>query len=446
MKLLSKLTLYTTLSKTVIVLLFIWLLPFLSKDIASGYTNYYLAEQKKQVLDNIAKKGIDYYFEGDSSYGSYTMLKEEFISLETASQDYTADTIMTAQRIVEKDTLTYRLLDHVFEYKNKKYLLEIGKTQAAIDQYNHPLQRVALYALIGLIAVTLIFDLIFTRLLLRPLGLIISSKLHNRKFPFRENLVPIRTTTIDFKYLDSSLIELMQAIREAFEKEREFTSNASHELMTPITILQNKMENLLVDNELGEETQEKITGMMNTLNRLKKIVRSLLLISRIENDQFAKTDRLKPFGLIWDVVNELSDRIEGRRINVQVTMSENIVLNLVNHDLIFQLVYNLVNNAIRYNKEAGKIEISDRFDQDKSYVIRIRDTGVGIKEHDMETIFNRFKKAGRADGEGFGIGLSIVKSIALYHGIEIKLKSEYAKETIFSIHFPAGRAGFTNSP
>lgn len=108
MKLLSKLTLYITLSKLAIVLLFILLLPRLVNDVAFQYTNYTLQEQKKEVLYEINKNGIDYYFQGDSSYGSYTLLKEEYISLEPAGTSVTRDTIETSKRIVENDTLTYR--------------------------------------------------------------------------------------------------------------------------------------------------------------------------------------------------------------------------------------------------------------------------------------------------------------------------------------------------
>jgi len=434
-KLLSKLTLYTTLSKIAIVILFIWLLPRLVNDVASRYTNYYLKEQKKKVLDNIHKKGIDYYLGGDSSYGSYTMLKEEYISLEPSYTELPVDTIETSRRIVENDTLTYRLLNHVFEYGHKKYMLEIGKTVAAIDQYNGPLQRVALYVLIGLIAFTLIVDLIFTRLLLRPLGLIIRTKLVNRKFPFKEDLLPIKTSTTDFKYLDNSLIGLMNKIKEAFEKEREFTSNASHELMTPIGILQNKLENLMMDNEMSEESQEKIIGMMNTLNRLKKIVRSLLFISRIENDQFAKADHVKPRLLMEEVVKELEDRLEARGIDLRLKVSEDLTLYAINRDLIFQLIYNLVNNAIRYNKEGGKILISDQLIPGKSYTLLIEDTGTGIQENDLANIFDRFKKS-KIAGEGYGLGLSIVQTIAQYHGIDIDVRSIYGEGSVFSIIFP----------
>ncbi|HET7002049.1 MAG TPA: HAMP domain-containing sensor histidine kinase [Puia sp.] len=436
MKLLSKITLYTTLSKTVIVLLFILLLPGIVKDVTSQYTNYILKEQKKKVLDNIQKKGIDYYFEGDSSYGSYTLLKEEFIALETVRDHSPADSIFTDSRIVENDTLTYRLLDYTFEYKNKNYLLEIGKTVSAIDQYNRPLQKVALYTLAGLIFFTLILDLMFTRLLLRPLNLIITSKILNRKFPFKETILPVKTSTTDFKFLDQSLIDLASKIKETFEKEKEFTSNASHELMTPISILQNKMENVMMDQELTEMSREKVVGMLSILNRLKKIVRSLLLISRIENDQYVKTDEIKPYFLVEEVLNELKDRIELRKIRIVQSLSQYIVLTHLNRDLIFQLIYNLINNAIRYNHDEGEIEITDQIINNESYVIHIKDTGVGIRAHELETIFDRFKKAVNESGEGYGLGLSIVKSIAQYHDIRITVQSEYGKGSTFSIHFP----------
>lgn len=438
MKLIGKLTLYTTISKIAIVGLFILLLPRLVKEVVFQYTNNNLKQQKNKVLDNIQKKGLDYYFNGDSSYGSYTMLKEEFISLEPASGDFQKDTLFTARRIVEKDTLTYRLLNYVFEYGHKKYLLEIGKTIDAINQYNNPLQKVALYALIGLVAFTLIFDLIYMRLVLRPLKLIIRTKLVNRKFPFKENLSPVKTSTTDFRWLDQSLIDLMNAVKEAFEKEREFTSNASHELMTPISILQNKIENLMVEGDLSEPAQEKIAEMMYTLNRLKRIVRSLLLISRIENDQFAKTDQAKVLNLLHEVTTELADRLEARKIRVSYSVSQGLTLTGINRDLIFQLIYNLVNNAIRYNQEGGEIEISDQYSKGKPYVLLIKDTGIGIDKNELETIFDRFKKTSKIEGEGYGLGLSIVKSIAQYHGIRIQVSSQPGKGSIFSMIFSSG--------
>lgn len=384
-------------------------------------------------MNNIRNNGIDYYLQGDSTYGSYTLLKEEYISLERARHIYTEDTIQTAQRIIEGDTVMYRILNQAFEYNNQLYELEIGRTIASISQYNSPLQKIALYVLGILIMITLLLELSFTRILLRPLQTIIRTKLINPVFPFKEPPPPVRTTTIDFQYLDTSLISLMTRIKEDFDREREFTSNASHELMTPIGILQTKMENLMLLNDLDEVALEKTMEMMKTLNRLKKIVHSLLLISRIENDQYARQESIQPQKMMHEIIEELSHRMEDRNIQISVSLQSSVTLHKLNHDLLFQLFYNLINNGIRYNKENGSIHISDSANP---YTIYIRDTGIGIDAADIETIFNRFRKKNAIEGEGYGLGLAIVKSIADYHGITLKVNSEPGIGTTVSVIFP----------
>ncbi|MEO6722649.1 MAG: HAMP domain-containing sensor histidine kinase [Ferruginibacter sp.] len=436
MKLLTKLTLFITLSKLLIVVLFVLLLPMLVSKVSFQYTNYYLGKQQEKVLATIKKNGADYYLQGDSAYGSYTMLKEEYISLVPAGNEVVKDTIETSQRIVEDDTLNYRVLTHALLNKGRRYQLEIGKTTATIGQYNSLLQRFTLYILIALIAISILVDLVYTNLLLRPLARIVRTKLVDRKFPFKESLTPVRTTTSDFKYLDSSLIHLMEKIHEAFDKEREFTSNASHELMTPISILQTNIENMMVDELIGEQQQERISAMMKTLNRLKKIVHSLLYISRIENDQFVKTDTVNLHKVVTEVMDELSHRLEINQLTFTNNVSKTANVKKVNHDLIFQLLYNLINNAIRYNKQNGSIDITGGYEAEGAYTLRVKDTGIGIKPEELATIFNRFKKSGNTTGEGYGLGLSIVKSIAQYHGFEIRVNAELGKGTVFSIIIP----------
>ncbi|WP_316814730.1 HAMP domain-containing sensor histidine kinase [Pedobacter nyackensis] len=437
MKLSSKLILFITGSKLAVVLLFIISLPFLIDSIVSEYTNYSLRRQQDKVINVVQKNGINHYLQGDDSYGSYTMLKEEYIALEPAAVGVPVDTIKTERRVVERDTLTYRILMHTFNFQQKPYLLEIGKTVSSINQYNRPLQRIALYVLMGLIALSLLFDLLFTRMLIRPLGKIIKSKLINKKFPFKDHTSPVLTTTYDFKYLDASLISLMDQINEAFEKEREFTANASHELMTPISILQNKMENLLGDEQLSDAVILRIVEMMKTLNRLKKISNSLLLISRIDNEQFVKSDTLKPSELINEVVEEITHRLEEKELSITLNLMSDLSLNHVNKDLLFQLFYNLINNAIKYNVTKGNITISDQLLNRSGYQITIADTGIGIAVDEQPFIFDRFRKTNLAENVGHGLGLSIVKSICLYHGIEIKVSSEVNKGSIFNLTFPS---------
>ena len=434
MKLSTKLVYLITGSKIAVVLLFIALMPFLVDGVASQYANYSLRDQQKRVLRNISKNGIQSYLQGDDNYASYTMLKEEYISLQLEKTPGDVDHIDTEQRIVEQDTLNYRVLSYTFRSDGQKYLLEIAKTTGSINQYNRPLQRIALYVLMGLIVLTIVADLIVTNVLISPLNKIIQSKLTNRKFPFKETALPVKTSTEDFKYLDQSLIALMEQINIDFEKEGEFTANASHELMTPISILQTKMENLLAVEDINEVTAMSIIGMMKTLDRLKKISSSLLLISRIENEQFSKNDELYPLKLMNDIQEEIGHRMEEKGLSLDINLSEKILLRHVNQDLIFQLFYNLINNAIKYNVPGGRIDITDHRDA-SGYEIKISDTGVGISEEELPFIFDRFRKTNLSENAGYGLGLSIVKSIAVYHGIDLNVGSKVGEETVFGIKF-----------
>lgn len=227
----------------------------------------------------------------------------------------------------------------------------------------------------------------------------------------------------------------MEKIHVAFEKEREFTSNASHELMTPISILQTKIENMMLDENTSDDQQDELSGLMKTVDRLKKIIHSLLYISRIENDQFAKSDTVSIFDLSAEVIEELSPRLESKSIRITNDISSTFKLKQVNKDLLFQLLYNLVNNAIRYNKENGAIHLSDQYSKG-TYTLIIHDTGIGIQQEEINHIFNRFKKSEYNREDGFGLGLAIVKSIVLFHGFDIQVSSDYGHGSVFSIIIP----------
>lgn len=435
LKLSTKLTLFVTLSKLAIALFFVLTLPFAVDYIASNYTDVVLNQQKAKVLEIVSREGIDSYLDGQESYGSYTLLRDEFIALVPVEDDFELDTIETARRVIEQDTISYRVLSHTFSANNSTYLLEVGRKTAIISQYNRPLQRFALVVLLSLIVVTLIIDLVFTHHLIKPLSAIIRSKLQNQRFPFAKNQEPVKTSTFDFKYLDNSLMLLMEQINEDFEKEREFTANASHELMTPISILQNKIENLMEHPEVSDLIQQRLSEMLRTLSRLKKIVNSLLLISRIENEQFSKSDHVRVKELLDEVIEEISHRMEEKEITLSMDLNPAVRIDKVNHDLLFQLFFNLITNAVKYNKANGTIRITDEY-TNGAYKVILEDTGIGIPEEELPFIFNRFKKANLAQSGGYGLGLSIVKSIATYHAIQIDVSSKADEGTRFTIIFP----------
>jgi signal transduction histidine kinase len=129
--------------------------------------------------------------------------------------------------------------------------------------------------------------------------------------------------------------------------------------------------------------------------------------------------------------------METKGISFTTTVSKKVIIKHANRDLLFQLFYNLINNATRYNKEQGSITLHDHYAEEGPYQISVKDSGIGIRKDELSIIFNRFKRSGQADGEGYGLGLSIVKSIVQYHDAEIEVKSELRKGTEFTVIFPA---------
>jgi two-component system sensor histidine kinase ArlS len=268
------------------------------------------------------------------------------------------------------------------------------------------------------------------------LGQIIKTKLIGHKFPNFGSYQEVKTSTSDFQYLDISIHKMIEAIEGAFQKEREFISNASHELMTPISILQSKIENMFDQEDIGDELKVRLLEMQKILNRLKSITKTLLLISQIENEQFLKEDTIPLNELLQEVYDEISIRLPDKNISCHITVPPDIVLVNVNKFLIFNLFFNLVNNAIKYNREGGEIEIT-ALNVNTGLIVSIKDTGIGISAEDMPYIFNRFKKLRQSlQQDSFGLGLPIVKSIAAFHGIEIKVESEKNVGSDFKLIFP----------
>lgn len=435
MKLYTKLTLFTAIATIAVLGLFVLFLPKIMESIAEQNTDKTLLQQRNKVLTAVKENGIGYYVQADSGYGSYSMLKDEYISLEQYSVGDELTKLQTAHRVVDNDTINYRILIDTFTAEKKIYLLEIGKKTASIHDDSIALQRATFKILIALALLIALIQLFYTRHILKPLNSIIQTRLIKRVFPFKEPSRPLKTNTYDFKYLDQSISDLTQQINAAFEKEKEFTSNASHELMTPISIMQSKLENMLMDPGLSDDALLRLEDTMRIMKRLKKIVNSLLLISRIENDQYDFTDHVQIKKMVREVLEELQHRADEKDLIINEGLSNTAVLNNVNKDLLFQLFYNLIHNAIKFSKNRGTITINDQLLED-AYCISITDTGVGMDAKQQEKVFHRFKK-GLYQKEGFGLGLSIVKSIADYLKIKIDVVSSTGKGTTFRLSFLA---------
>jgi two-component system sensor histidine kinase ArlS len=431
LKLKTKLTLFNTISKLVIVTLFVLLLPALIKNINQNFTDSKLQKQKKKVLKIIGSSGIKNYL-----YTAYSPLKEEFYSLDEDSLDEYLDTIKNEPRKIEGDTIEYRILSYNFIVDKKNYLLEIGKSVDTIGETTTPLQNIAFEVLVGMILLTILADQVYSNYVLRPLDLIIKTKLIAHKFPNFGSYHKVKTSTSDFEYLDISIHKMIETIESTFQKEREFISNASHELMTPISILQSKIENMFERDDIVDELKTRLLEMQKILNRLKSITKTLLLISQIENEQFLKEDKISLSALLGEVYEEISIRLQDKNITYHAHIPEEWLLVNVNKFLLFNLFFNLINNAIKYNHENGEIKVVATR-ENNVFIISVIDTGIGIGAAELPYIFNRFKKFRQSlQQDSFGLGLPIVKSIAAFHQITIEVISEKGKGSTFKLILP----------
>lgn len=431
----TKLSLFNFLSKLLFTALFILVMPYIIERINILQTDKELVKKREQVMELFSTIGIEPFITSDSSdaFGSYNILKDEFISLERMDLYEEWNFIEVSKRIIEDEIISYRVLNYSFKADDQSYLLEVGKSLSSIQDTRKNINKVIWIFLIFIILITLLSDLYYTHRLLHPLDLIVE-KLKGVSAPQYYNRTPVRTTTSDFYSLDQTINELMSRIDELFRKEKEITVNISHELMTPISVLRSKLENLLLQENIDVETSDKIEESLGTLHRLKTLVNSLLSIARIESQQYLKEDSFSINEVLIEVIKEISPVAEDSEITIKLLQTEDFILTNANKALIFSMFYNVVNNAVKNSASHEAVVVQSGFIK-KRFEVTITDTGAGMSEELQKNLFLRFKKKLPENEKGFGIGLAITKSIADFHNIEIKVSSAPGKGTTFSFLF-----------
>lgn len=435
MKLQTKLALFNLLSKLVFSALFIGFLPLIIERINTLQTDNELIKKREEVIDLISQVGIEPFISDDTEngFGSYNILKEEFISLERNDNAADWNFIEITPRLIDNETIDYRVLNYSLRINGETYLLEIGKSLASIRYTARSTKHIILVFLAIFILITLLTDLFYTSRLLRPLR-IITRRLEDTSSPSISGMPPVETTTYDFVRLDMTLREMMRKIEELFRKEKDITVNISHELMTPISVLRSKLENMLVQEGLSQETETGIEDSLRTLHRLKMLVNSLLMIARIESRQYLRNEEVSISELINEVSSELAPIAEDAGISLTSSCDPALVFRNGNRALLFSMIYNVVNNAIKNTPSGGNIEITGTV-TDKGGIISVSDTGRGMTDKQLEKLFSRFSTRLEPGGDNTGIGLAITKSIADFHGLEVKVDSEPGKGTRFFFIF-----------
>jgi signal transduction histidine kinase len=430
-----KLALFNLISKVAFTILFIMFMPWLIERINLIQVDQELIEKREKVITLISRIGIEPFMASDSGnvFGSYNILKEEFVSLERIDLNDNVNFIEVTPRIIEGEEIEYRVLNYSFLVDGKMYLLEVGKSLSNILHARRNIKTVMLVFLVSIILITFLTDLLYTRSLLKPLD-IITSKLKGISNPSTFDKTPVKTSTSDFNGLDSAIREMMTHIDDLFRKEKETTVNISHELLTPVSVLRSKLENILMQSDTDEELSSKIEESLKTLHRLQSLVNSLLMIARIESRQYLMEESFSISELLNEIICELDPIAEDAGIVLGQDLLKDFHLEKANRSLVFSMFYNVVNNAVKNTPRGGSVNIRS-MNVRNDFIVTISDTGKGMTSEQISTLFSRFRTRLDISSNNTGIGLAIAKSIADIHEIEINVNSEILKGSIFSFVF-----------
>lgn len=358
-----------------------------------------LDNQKGLILQ---KAAIDATILGKTDFeeGGYAITEVSAVS-GRRFRDVYMDTMMYMQN--EEDFEPVRLLRTVFRQNGNYYQLQVATSMVEEDDLRTALLHALLWLYVGLVATILIVNNFLLRRIWRPFYHLLAQV---GTFTLEKpSPVTVETTRIDeFKLLNETVQKLLQRNIEAYTIQKQFIENAAHELQTPLAISINKLEALAETPNLSEEQCKLLTATLDHLERLTRLNKSLLLLSRIENKQYAAEEEININELVTRIKDDFSDQLQYSKLTIHIE-EQGMTIIRMNRDLAVVLLTNLFKNAITYNHPDGFIHVHI-----KPTCIEIENTGRS-GALDTQKLFTRSYKE-QPSPTSTGLGLAIVKAIA----------------------------------
>ena len=302
---------------------------------------------------------------------------------------------------IEQELHPFRLLTSTLDIKGKPYLLTIRMSLVDNDELVMALGIVQA-VLIVLLAIGLLF---LNRSLSRKLWKPFYNTLNQLKayeLDKNESIKPEKTNIIEFDDLNKTVIHLTDRNRKIYRQQKEFIENASHELQTPLAIFQSKLDNLMQNPSLTESEASTILELEETAQRMVRLNKNLLLLSKIDNDQFTELQEIELSELASMLLSNVRPMADIEKISIQTALNPLMIKS--NHTLIEVLLTNLFHNAIRHTTFNGKVSV-----EIKERMLTVKNTGSPLIM-DADKMFERFSKEGKSENSS-GLGLAIVKKI-----------------------------------
>ena len=238
----------------------------------------------------------------------------------------------------------------------------------------------------------------------------------------------------EFRQLSRSFNQMLERLNNAFAAQRQFTGNAAHELRTPLALMQAQLELFSAEHpDVQPETAEFLTLLREQTERLTQMTKTLLEMSNLQ--QVARNEQLQLAPMVEEIFTDLASLAEKRSITLE---AEGDAALTGSDALIYRMLFNLTENAVKYNRLGGSVRVELAQGQEKC-IIRVSDTGCGIPEEYQRSIFHPFFRVDKSRSReygGAGLGLSLVWEIADLHGGSVWVEKSSDKGTTIAVELP----------
>lgn len=243
-----------------------------------------------------------------------------------------------------------------------------------------------------------------------------------------ENVLP------EFRQLSCSFNQMLERLDNAFAAQRQFTGNAAHELRTPLALMQAQLELFSAEHpDMLPETAKFLALLREQTERLTQMTKTLLEMSNLQ--QVARNEQIQLAPMVEEVFTDLALLAEKRKITLEM---EGDGFLIGSDALIYRLLFNLTENAVKYNRAGGSVKVSVTQEPEK-LLIRVSDTGCGVPEEYQQSIFQPFFRVDKSRSReygGVGLGLSLVWEIANLHGGCVRVEESSKKGTTIAVELP----------
>lgn len=321
------------------------------------------------------------------------------------------------------------------ENQKTAYIVQVGTLLNQVNTATDNLRQLLFIFLPITVILTGLVGAFLAKLTLRP----VDSMIHAIRQLKASNLkarIPLPGTRDEIERLARTFNAMMEELDKVFSYQQQFIQDASHELRTPLTIIKGEFEVILKKDRTPEDYQEVMTSSLEEINKIIKIIENLLTLAKFDCQQIpVKFEPLALDQLIQEITQHLKVLADNQQLTLQ-THYQNTPMIEGDRTLITRMLTNLIENAIKYTPGPGHIKVTLAQEENLA-VILISDTGIGIPPDDIDHIFDRFYRVDKSRHfYGFGLGLSIVKSILSLHDGIITVNSELNKGTTFTLKLP----------